>query len=115
MKLNNKTKQRRSFRLNKQTLVWLGSYIKRTVKRLPEQLLLQHNRWVEGSILAVFIVASLWIIFSFLFLVPGEEITGPRKTELSIPAINELELWLEDRQTAYERTPSFPSRVINVQ
>ncbi|MEX0649376.1 MAG: hypothetical protein WD200_00050 [Candidatus Andersenbacteria bacterium] len=108
-------KKKISLAINKQTIVRVVAGVRRRLQRLPESVLIHHNKAVELFILALFAAGSIYVTVSLLYLKQDSQTVVPQRTELAASAIDELELWLEDRQTAHENPPSFPSRVLQFQ
>ncbi len=78
--------------------------------------LLQYTFTLELAILLAAALAGAVLIFTFFFVPPAEQ---PEQNlsivrDLATSTIDELEVWIEDRQTAYENPPVFPARVFPV-
>lgn len=68
---------------------------------------------LEVVLVCVAGIISVWIIIYFLFMqtTVDKKIGAERGQHLSEEVIDELELWLEERQNAYEHPPRVPAAV----
>lgn len=105
-------KSLRTLRFDKQSVKRMSVAFKHKISRLPEQVIIVRSRAVEAVILGSFLVVSGWIVASFLFLsaAPVQEVG--RRTELLVGMIDDLELWLEEENNAFENPPVFPESAL---
>lgn len=73
---------------------------------------LRRLRVLQLILLLLAAITSIWVVWVFLFTEPPDALIqeAAREEQLNIPVVNTLELWIEDRQTAYENIPLIPDR-----
>lgn len=94
-------------RVNMVSTAWHGALA------AVQHIFLTKNTWLEMAILLVAGAVSSVILYQLLFQVPhAAELPIPsRDQELVTPVIDDLELWIEERQTTYLTPTVVPSRV----
>lgn len=75
-----------------------------------QALFLQRLGILQLICLLITALISVLVVRALLFTEVEEplELTAGQEVRLAVPLVNELELWLEDRQTAYEKPPVIP-------
>jgi hypothetical protein len=104
--------------LNKDSLLLLLNRLQRQVRFWPRLFLLQHNRIVHLVILLSGAVVIIWILFVLLFTEPKVTSLSPSSPlpshSLSTQTIDELELWIEERESERENELVVPAHVLEV-
>lgn len=91
--------------LNKQTMLQLRSSVAGVWRRLPRLLLIDRVRWMHAFLLIGWAVAMIYLVIRVVWLVDTSTAEIDRQPMLQVEVIDELEVWLEERQTEREQDP----------
>ncbi len=79
----------------------------------PQRLLLRHNRGIEIALLVVALIFSFSLAVWLLYVVPQEALQQADVSVLLMTdTLDELELWIEERQRALEEGVVLPERPV---
>jgi len=91
-------------RFNKQSFGDLSSHLSRLVAQASYVVLIERFMVVRSFLLVILLLVSLWAVVALLYLdSSGNSHEGaPRSVDLNTSVIDELEVWLESRQSELE-------------
>ncbi len=95
----------KTIHLNQQSAQNLSFMIRRAIYRLPYILLIRRFTFVRLGLLVILGLIALYIVVTLLYIDGSSDDinTVERPLVLQIETIDELELWVEERQTERER------------
>lgn len=115
MNILKKKKNGRGKKVGKQNLTYQLKHLRATASIWLKALILQRFVYLELTILLVVAIVGGYLAASFLFFQNGDttQTTESRQQRLTASVIDELELWIEERHTAYQNPPAVPAQVFN--
>lgn len=96
----------KSIQFNKQSLRVGGAALSRFVREMPYVVLIQRFMAVRLLLLIGLLLVALWAIIALLYVSPATTLDagGERPLVLQTGVIDELEVWLEEREDEHRQT-----------
>lgn len=100
-------------RVGKSNLLYQAKHAKATLSLVGQNLILRKFVYIEFFMLVIVALVGGFLVISFLFFEAADPVqtAEPQQQRLTASTIDELELWIEERHTAYQNPPVIPPQV----